>query len=99
MERRVEGMQESPVLVADRYRFEPNGNPLHDRLVRDLRIEWRGETGWTVSYNGTVLNRFGQMEYEPLPSSRTDEFIERTRYSLEEAERLARTFILSETGG
>ncbi|MES2247634.1 MAG: hypothetical protein V4645_10150 [Pseudomonadota bacterium] len=36
---------------------------------------------WKVCYRGSVLNQHGEWEYEPLPSSRTDEFLARCRFS------------------
>lgn len=48
-------------------------------------IVWRDENKWAVVCDGQVLNNMGEFEYEPYPSSRTDKFIERTRFSLQEA--------------
>jgi hypothetical protein len=46
----------------------------------------RGSVGWSVEKNGSVLNKRGDWEHEPLPSSRTDEFFQATRFSaLDEA--------------
>lgn len=39
-----------------------------------------GSTLWVVRYEGNCLNKEGQWEYEPLPSSRDTEFLARTRY-------------------
>lgn len=56
--------------------------PHHNRLVY---IESRGQSGdmtrWVVYMDGWVLGRDGDWHYEPLPSSRTDEFITLTRFS------------------
>lgn len=61
---------------------------------RDVRIEARqfdtkGEvSSWVVKNCDEVLNKDGEWEYEPMPSSRTDDFLERTRFSnLEDARR------------
>jgi len=43
-------------------------------------IEYRGDTGWTITQGGNCLNKDGKWEYEPMPSSRTEEFIKRTRF-------------------
>jgi hypothetical protein len=41
---------------------------------------------YAVTRDGAVLSKDGEWEYEPTPSSRTDEFIERTRHkSFDEA--------------
>lgn len=50
------------------------------------KIQRDSKSLWAVSIGQTCLNMFGEWEYEPQPSSRTDEFIERTRFAtLEEA--------------
>lgn len=53
------------------------------------RIERRrqpsGESLWTVSLGSHVARRDGTVEFEPQPSSRSDEYIARTRYSFNEA--------------
>lgn len=50
-----------------------------------VRVEWCGEDKWAIRNRGECLNRNGEWEYEPLPSSRTDEFLERCRFSLADA--------------
>ena len=50
-----------------------------------LTIEKRGEGWYVVKDEPNVLNRDGKWEYEPMPSNRTEEFIERTRFSMIEA--------------
>ncbi len=54
-----------------------------------LYIEERGNDLWAVTDGAYVLNTNGEWEYEPFPSSRTKEFIARTRFSFSEAKRLA----------
>lgn len=58
----------------------------------ELRIEKRGEDSWAVcSDTGACLNTLCEMEYEPSPSNRDDEFIARARYTLAGAfEQIAR---------
>lgn len=59
------------------------------RLTKNATIEKRADDKWAVVDNG-VLNKDLQWEYEPMPSSRTDEFIARTRFdSIDEALRAA----------
>lgn len=51
----------------------------HDKVY----IESRGPLGrnsWVVFHKSYVLGKDGEWHYEPLPSSRTDEFIELTRF-------------------
>jgi len=49
---------------------------------------------WVVEEIGTVMDKnTGKFEYEPMPSSRTDEFLERTRFdSAEEAHNAYKKF-------
>lgn len=52
-------------------------------------IEERGDDTWAISDGfSNVLNSELAWEYEPRPSSRTDEFIARTRHSLDQAKSL-----------
>ena len=48
-------------------------------------VELRGVGVWAVTDGTCVLNSEGSWEYEPLPSNRTEEFIARTRFGLDEA--------------
>jgi hypothetical protein len=54
-----------------------------------VRVTWRGGHNYAVAHLGWVLNRDGAWEYEPIPSSREDDFIERTRFDYDTAYRLA----------
>lgn len=54
------------------------------RLSRDVYVSWRGETGWAVTDGAMVLNRSGEWEFESS-ARRTDKFLERTRFTLEDA--------------
>ena len=51
-----------------------------------ITIQHRGLTGWAIvcEDDGYVMNRDGEWEYEPQPSSRTAEFFLRTRYATAE---------------
>ena len=52
----------------------------------ESREQRDGSILWAVTYFGDVLNRGGEWEWEPLPSSRDDDFIARTRFcSIEDA--------------
>lgn len=58
------------------------------RLAANVFIVKRGDGKWSVFNGCSVFNREGEWEYEPLPSSRDDDFIARTRFSFDEAFRL-----------
>jgi hypothetical protein len=54
---------------------------------------------WRVTKRGDCLNKDGEWEYEPLPSSRDDAFLERCRFdSAETAITAARAAIAKATG-
>lgn len=55
-------------------------NKFRDGDHYHLSVEYRGPKAWTIANHSCSLNRNGEWEYEPYPSNRTDEFIERTRY-------------------
>jgi len=55
-------------------------------------VEWRGRYYgkgpilWAVTWRGRVLSRDGEWEFEPIPSSRDEQFIARCRFgSLDDA--------------
>lgn len=92
---------------ATRYEFLPpavmQGEPmatahLYDRSA--ITVEWRGGGTWTISRGpnwsmNQVWNDMGKCwEYEPLPSNREPEFLERTRYSLVDAMKIAATLVV-----
>lgn len=56
----------------------------------EITVERRDAVRWAVCRHGAVYNKDGQWEYEPLPSSRGEDFKSRTRYSLHEAFEVAR---------
>lgn len=70
------------VLQPVRYRFR-NENIFIERADRRLADRWH--VMWKVLSGGWVLNSSGEWEYEPMPSSRDDEFLTRTRFSISEA--------------
>ena len=55
----------------------------------DLRVE-RRSIAWAVCEGTYVVNRDGEREPEPMPSSRDEAFIARTRFTLAEALSVAR---------
>ena len=62
------------------------------QIAEDIAIEKRGENRWCVSVLGTVVDRELQRHYEPMPSSRTEEFIAATRFDLDEAFEIAQRY-------
>ena len=85
----IRSANRKPVLVAEilsKYatRFE---------IAEDIAIEKRGKDLWCVSvFGGTVLDRDLNRHYEPMPSSRTEEFIAATRFDLDEAFSIAKRY-------
>lgn len=75
--------------------------PVSYYVNQDIRISNRDPENrfgtnryWVVSVHGSnVLNKDCELEHEPLPSSRDEAFISRTRFSLEEAEALVERFL------
>ncbi len=98
----TEGFHEGVTLlrgVRDRFGPEPAGVLLDtidaaDGFLidkeRELRVERRGPDTWAVREMASVVNRDGEREHEPMPSSRDEAFIARTRFGLAEALRVAR---------
>jgi hypothetical protein len=54
-----------------------------------IKVEWRGDDRWAVIEAGMCLTRSGTWEYEPMPSRRTEAFLKRCRFSLDDALRAA----------
>lgn len=46
------------------------------------------EDKWAIRQNGRCLNKDGEWEYEPMPSSRDEDFFARCRFSLDEAKKM-----------
>jgi hypothetical protein len=69
--------------MATRFKFDEDA---------DVTIEKRGKDTWCVSVFGSVLDRELNRHYEPMPSNRTDEFVEMTRFSLDEAFNIANDY-------
>lgn len=57
-----------------------------------LTIERRAEGLWVVSMGRSVVTRHLSREYEPMPTSRSEEFIARTRFPMNEALDIARAY-------
>lgn len=62
--------------------------PLHAqtlRMLADISIEWRGDDRWCIFNGSSCYTKLGEWEYESMPSHRTDEYLARARYTLDEA--------------
>lgn len=67
-------------LIPSKYRLPAVEVEFHERLQLD------GTSLWSVNHHGNVLNKEGEWEYEPQPSSRDAAFLNRCRFaSVEEA--------------
>jgi hypothetical protein len=65
---------------------DESGNYLHFAI----RVERTHHTGqWAVRLRSACLSVEGEWDYEPLPSSREDDWLERHRFNLKTALRLA----------
>lgn len=93
-------VEEGQVPVADVaavWVIRPSQSDPHARLcvLAGTRVEDclqpDGSSRWAIRSGGNVLNRDGEWELEPMPSSRTDDFFDRCRWpSLAEAVAFAR---------
>lgn len=57
--------------------------------VGEFRVEYRGNALWAIKDGPAVLNSDNEWEYESLPSSSSNEFLQRSRFPLDEAIRRA----------
>lgn len=61
-----------------------------DQDVFAITVEYRGHGRWAVKHLAYVLSGTGEWDYEPNPSSRTDEWLARHRFTRDEALELAK---------
>lgn len=66
------------------------------RVDSEITIVHRGSSGWAISTGSYTVNTDLEEEYEPMPSGRSEEYIARTRFSLEMAFEIARKYIAIE---
>lgn len=60
------------------------------QISEDITVEKRGENKWAIVVFGqTVLDNNMERHYEPLPSNRSEEFIQSTRFTLTDAFNIA----------
>ncbi len=55
-----------------------------DEITLSSYEQMEGSYKWAIKMGLHVLNKFGQWEYEPIPSSRDEAYFERCRYSTPE---------------
>jgi hypothetical protein len=68
----------------------------HALLNRTVQICMRDpkQNLWAIVVDGSgVLTSEGEVEYEPMPSSRDDEFLQRSRFTQNEALKRATAFL------
>lgn len=75
---------------ATEFIFTPAGTERDNPDARHFRVSvsWRGKDTWALVWMGECWNG-SAWEYEPLASSRDDDFLERCRFTLEDAARIA----------
>lgn len=82
---------DGPVPIAMSYGFAKQGC---EGLTVDRVWQRDGADRWAVRDGGVCITREIESEYEPLPSSRTDEFLARCRFdTFEEALAIAHAWI------
>jgi len=65
----------------------PEGNVNH--TLYSVKVQWRGGETYAVERHGQVLGSDGEWDYEPLPSSREDDWIATHRFTYDRAHQLA----------
>jgi hypothetical protein len=67
------------------YLIKPSVNEFGS-VVIERCAQLDGSDKWAIRSRGMCMRKDGSMEFEPRPSNRTDEFLERTRWnSMQEA--------------
>jgi hypothetical protein len=61
-----------------------------DGYLWTINVEYRGSNLWAiVHHSSNVYGKTGMWDYEPIPSERTDEWLEKYRWSLHDALEIA----------
>jgi hypothetical protein len=73
-------------------RYDVTSYPLDDinRTSLTINVEYRGRDKWAVLRRGACLSSSGTWDYEPQPSSREDDWLDRHRFDLDTALELAK---------
>ena len=68
-------------------------------LTDDIKVQLRNKEKklWAINVGGGVLASDFMVEYEPMPSEKSEEFLERTRFTLQNALNKAEEFIALHT--
>jgi hypothetical protein len=77
-----------------RFLLYPEGHEYVDIAALEVTVEWRGGRGWAVCSRGFCFDAAGHREHEPLSTGRTDEFLDRYRFTRSEAIRVAREVVV-----
>jgi len=73
-------------LIPSQYEIEPHPPGYNVTFKLETRGKWSdGTERWVIKDMAEVLNKDGNWEFEPSPSNRSTDFLERTRYTFEEA--------------
>ena len=78
-----EPLTSSPTISA--YSIPVNDKPFADEILIQRAWQMDGTALWAVRLDDNCLNKQGQWEWEPMPSSRDDEFLARCRFDSAEA--------------
>lgn len=81
---------DNPVATATAYTVTCLPDDIPDRSHWSITVEYRGSDTWAVKRWSDCLGRDGEWDYEPNPSSRTDEWIAGHRFPLDETLELAK---------
>lgn len=81
---------DNPIARPTTYTVTCLPDSIPDRSSWNITVEWRGQDTWAVKRWSDCLGRDGEWDYEPNPSSRTDEWIKDHRFPLAEALELAK---------
>lgn len=79
-----------PVVRVTRYDVSCLPHDHIDAPYFTLQVEYRGDGRWAVTRHGYCYNAAGEPDYEPIPSSREDEWLTEFRMSLGDALNVAR---------
>lgn len=71
-------------LVVNEYQIEGGGPRDRRSIVLKRQPQRSGPDKWAINDGGSCLSREGEWEWEPLPSSRDDDFISRCRFDTPE---------------
>jgi hypothetical protein len=98
LESLLTGFENGASWVVESWGLGPRDSRTPRHTVVQARTQRDNSVLWSVSDGFHVLNKKGDWEYEPIPSSRDDAFIARTRWATaEEAKAAALTAVLTET--